>query len=219
AVVTTRGREHLLEATLDSLNNPIVHVVADAASGLTPNHLAAWQHLHLQGRSHCLLLQDDILAARGWLKAAAAFIDRFPNSPVSLYTARKAAITPTAQAKGYAHLPTRQWLNEQALVLPAPVVGKYLDWVRAKHYRDVITPAQILHHDVLLRAFRLTTQPTRSLLLSAPSVVQHIGKESTVGNPWLVGGKARQAQGWPGEHWDAGDHFAKVLNSATEGPS
>src|SRR5699024_9943500 len=104
AVVTTRGREHLLEATLDSLNNPIVHVVADAASGLTPNHLAAWQHLHLQGRSHCLLLQDDIRAARGWLKAAAAFIDRFPNSPVSLYTARKAAITPTAQAKGYAHL-------------------------------------------------------------------------------------------------------------------
>lgn len=58
AVVTTEGRERYLEAMLDSVADGRVHIVKDAARGLTPNHLAAWMQLISHGTTHCLLFQD-----------------------------------------------------------------------------------------------------------------------------------------------------------------
>lgn len=211
AVVTTAGREQYLEATLGSVADARVHVVKDAAKGLTPNHLAAWRQLTTHGTTHCLLLQDDVLAARGWRTAATLLVERFPDCPVSLYSARKATADQAARGRGYARLSIREWLNEQALILPTPVVEDYLDWVRARKYRAVITSAQFKHHDVILRAFLATTGAAKSVVLAAPAVVQHIGEESTVGNPWKVGGRTRQAQDWPGADWDAAAHFLAAL--------
>lgn len=210
-VVTTAGRERYLEAALESIADDRVHVVKDAAAGLTPNHLAAWMKLAIHETTHCLLFQDDVLAARGWRTAVTLLAERFPEHPVSLYSPRKTTTTAEARSRGYARLPIREWLNEQALVLPTPVVQDYLDWVRAKKYRDVITPAQFKHHDVLLRAFLATTGAATSVVLAAPPIIQHVGRKSTVGNPWTVGGRARQAQAWPGPSWDAAAHFADAL--------
>lgn len=69
-------------------------------------------------------------------------------------------------------------------------------------------------HDVLLRAFLATTGTAKSVILAAPTVVQHVGQESTVGNPWMVGGRPRHAQHWPGPDWDAATHFQKVLGQS-----
>lgn len=215
-VVTTASRAGYLSRTLSSLNDSYIHVFNDLEQGLVRNHLAAWDELFDTDPSatHALLLQDDVIATQQWRAAVTQFATALADAPaISFYSPRKAVTTTTALARGVTSIPGRTWLNEQALLLRRDVCMDYLDYVSSDEYRQYTNfETAWKHHDMLLQGF--FGARSHRVYLCAPPIVQHVGTESTVGNPWRAFGRPRQAPNFPGEDFAAADHFRRVLDQA-----
>lgn len=210
-MVTTAERRDERERSLESLGRDDITVFEDLRPGLRRNHMAAWQALFEDPDvTHGLLLQDDVRAPQGWREAVDNFLEVFPGQyAISLYSGRKAASQPASTAYGHFMLPARQWLNEQALLLRREVIVGFNRWLLDEEYMDVVAPEDVKHHDMLIRAFLVSRG--EKVLCAAPSIFQHSDAPSTVGHPGSVGGRPRKAVEWPGEDWDAGEHFRQNL--------
>lgn len=211
-MVTTAERRDEREKSLDSLGRDDITVFEDLRPGLRRNHMAAWQALFSDPDvTHALLFQDDVRAPRRWRTAVERFLEVFPGQyAISLYSGRKAASTSASATYGHFMLPARDWLNEQALLLRREVIVGFNKWIVDEEYMNVVGPEDVKHHDVLIGAF-LASRGER-VMCSAPSIFQHSDAPSTVGHPATIGGRARKAVEWPGEDWDAGEHFRVKLH-------
>lgn len=204
-IVSTSGRTDQMRRTLAALDDgEWVEPVVDRARAATVNILSAWKALAEDQRAtHALLLHDDLNASLGWRQAATAFASRFPDQQITaLYTPRGAILArPVHRRPGYVRLPIRQWGNDQAVLMPVPVVRRYLRWVGEKKYQPYLTPAQFLQHDILLGTFHRVAGG-RIVYLADPPVFQHMGDH---GN---------QSAEWQGREFDAGAHFRRTLITA-----
>lgn len=199
AMVSTAARRATMKDTLVRLDDgEWIDRIVDEARGQTPNHLAAWQRLSRQNITHGLLLHDDLDASRGWREAATAIATHLPEQRiVALYTPRPAVVArPVHRHPGHITLPPRQWAHGQAVLMPRPVIERYLAWVRARAYQQWMAPAQFVYHDALLAAFHTATR-TRAVALTDPPIFQHLG--------------ATSSREWRGHDFAAGTHFRAVL--------
>lgn len=207
-VVSTRERADLLRRTLAALDDgEWVETITDRAQAATVNMLAAWQVLADDPRAtHALLLHDDLNASHGWRDAATAFAARFPDQQLTaLYTPRNPILARTVDRRpGYVRLSIRQWSHDQAVLMPTPIVRRYLRWVANKAYRPHMTPKEFLHHDRLLATFHKVAGG-RIAYLTDPPVFQHMGDGHEAQN---------QSKQWRGRDFDAGGHFRHTLITA-----
>lgn len=210
-MVTTTDRADERQRTLASLGQKDIEVYEDLRPGLRRNHMAAWQSLFADPDvTHGLLFQDDVRAPQGWREVVDHFLEVFPGQyAISLYSGRKAASQPASTTYGHFMLPARQWLNEQALLLRREVIVGFNRWLLDEEYMDVVSPEDVKHHDVLMGAFLASRG--EKVMCAAPSLFQHSDAASTVGHPGSIGGRPRKAVEWPGEDWDAGEHFRQNL--------
>lgn len=195
AVVSTVGRGEILDRTRLNLSDGhrIIPVVSQGR-GATANRLAAWQELAAcTGATHGLLLADDLDACTGWRDAAWAFATRYPRQPLTvLHTTRHA--TGRDRDAGFVRVPVRQWAGDAAVLMPLPVVRRFLTWVRDKEWRRWLSVDDFPCPDRLLCAFHVATG-TREAYVAAPPVFR-----GPVG-----------ASDWPGRSADAGIHFRRTL--------
>lgn len=207
-MVTTAERRDERERSLESLGRDDITVFEDLRPGLRRNHMAAWQALFEDPDvTHGLLLQDDVRAPQGWREAVDNFLEVFPGQyAISLYLGRKAASQPASTAYGHLLLPARQWTGEQALLLRREVIVGFNRWLLNEEYMDVVSPEDVKHHDVLIGAFLASRG--EKVLCAAPSLFQHSDAPSTAGRS----GKPGKAVEWPGEDWEAGEHFRQKLH-------
>lgn len=210
-MVTTAGRKDERERSLDSLGRDDIAVFEGLRPGLRRNHMAAWQALFASPEvTHGLLFQDDVRAPQGWREAVDNFLEVFPGQyAISLYSGRKAASQPNSTTYGHLLLPARQWTGEQALLLRREVIVGFNRWLLDEEYMSVVSADDLKHHDVLLSAFLATRG--EKVMCAAPSLFQHSDAALAVGHPGGVGGRHRKAVEWPGEDWDAGEHFRQKL--------
>lgn len=211
-MVSTAERRNEREDTLNSLGRDGITIFEDLRPGLRRNHMASWQALFSDPNvTHALLFQDDVRAPQGWRTAVDRFLEVFPGQyAISLYSGRKAASTAASITYGHFMLPARDWLNEQALLLRREVIVGFTKWLADEEYLNVVSPGDLKHHDVLIGAFLASRG--EKVMCSAPSIFQHSDAPSTVGHPASVGGRARKAVEWPGEDWEAGEHFRQKLH-------
>lgn len=216
AVVSTAARSELLRDTMARVDDgEWIDRIIDRAPGLTPNHLAAWQHLGaVNGATHGLLIQDDVDASQGWREAAESFASRFPRQGlVSLFTGRAPVLArPEDRFPAYVRVQPKQWLGDVAVMMPVPTIRQYIDWVRTRAYQQHVAPPQFLHHDLLLRAFHQHEARTRYVFVADPPVFQHLG--DTTPDPIMPGGRPAQARHWKGHDWDAASYFRDALITA-----
>lgn len=211
-MVTTAERREERERSLESLGHDDITIFEDLRPGLRRNHMAAWKALFSDPTvTHGLLFQDDVRAPQGWRTAVNRFLEVFPGQyAISFYSGRKAATTTASTTYGHFMLPARQWLNEQALLLRREVIIGFTKWLADEEYMNVVGPNDLKHHDVLIGAFLASRG--EKVMCSAPSLFQHSDAPSTMGHPASIGGRARKAVEWPGEDWDAGEHFRDKLH-------
>lgn len=202
AVASTHTRADYLNRTLLATEDHYgwIDPIVDHAHGATPNLLAAWQHLAQQNASHALLLHDDLNASYGWRDAVTALASTFPRQQVmSLFTQRPRSLArPWDLQPGHVRLSIRLWRDDQAVLMPVPVVRRYLGWVKSKQYRPHISPQQFLNHATLLATFHREAGG-KVIYLADPPVFQHMGN------------RHQQAPNWRGRAFDAGAYYRHTL--------
>lgn len=199
AIVSTRQRANTLRATLDRINDDAgIDTILDRAKTATANTLAAWQHLATQDATHALLLHDDLDASHGWRTAASLLVATHPQQRViALHTTREAA-SQRGRSMGWEPVGAGAWREDQAVLMPIPVVKRYLEWVRQKHYRRYLSAEDFLHHGNLLAAFHHAYK-TRHIMVATPPLFQHAGDP------------AHHAPTWRGRDFNAATHFRQLL--------
>lgn len=207
-LVTTAERRAEREQALDSLGRDGIAVLEDLRPGERRNHMAAWQTLFADPSvTHALLFKDDVCAPQGWRDAVGRFLDVFPGQyAISFYSARKAASAPSSTGYGHFMLPARQWVSEQALLLRREVILGFAKWLADEEYLRVVSPDDLNHHDVLLGAFLASRG--EKVMCSAPSLFQRAEASPVEAK----GGRGMRAIEWPGEDWEAGEHFRQKLH-------
>lgn len=203
-VVSTRERADYMQKTLAALHDgEWIEPLVDQATSATANRLAAWQQLASQNATHALLLHDDLNASQGWRAAATALAGRYPRQQLTaLYTPLAwSQIRQKDRYPGHFRLPIQRWAHDQAVMMPVPVVRRYLDWVAQKQYRRHLAPQQFLRHDTVLATFHRLAG-AKVVHLAAPPVVQHMGSSE------------HQAPEWRGREFDAGGYYRHTLITA-----
>jgi hypothetical protein len=206
-IVTTAHRETILHTTLKSLGRGHrIHIFRDRAPGLYRNHRAAWDTLFTKG-TRALLLQDDVIASRGWYETVSLFAERFPTCPVISF------FWPWHQGasdKGRGYVYSNQFW-EQAILM----TKWFNDFFNAHISQKILDDNKMgrrpgdYHHDcVLWDVMELTG---RKGMIVCPPVFQHTNVASSVGNPLRSKGKERSSKLFWGEDRDVYAYFKKKL--------
>lgn len=217
-IVTTAGRETYLQDTLKNLQRQSpeasIQVFCDLEIGLTPNHRASWNRLFENPEvTHALLIQDDVIAAKNWHMTAKLLVERLPVWNVfSLYSGLKFAQQDRKYGIGYLTINAKQWIGEPAVIMSRHINEWIDEFISSGLWRDHIknSDKQYRHHDVLLQGALI--YKGERVVLPCPPIFQHIGIDSTVGNPWRVFGKERRAEGFRGVQWDSYEYFKEKLH-------
>lgn len=215
-IVTTASRDSYLKDTLKNLQQQSpecnIQVFCDLEEGLTRNHRASWQKLFEDPEvTHALLIQDDVIAAKNWYKTAQLLIERLPIwKAISLYSSLSAAQNEKINTP-YITLNPKQWINEQAMILSREAHEWVDTFIISGMWKDYVEnyQKQYRHHDVLLREALVYKQ--WRVAVPCPPIFQHVGVESTVGNPWRAFGRERKSQGFKGVQWDSYEYFKERL--------
>ncbi len=202
-IVTTQGREEYLNTTIKSLGNQDrVRVFKDLELGHLPNHLASMAMLY-QDNQWAMLMQDDIIASKNWIKLVEFVKDKFDYPIVSFYSALGDASKEKNIAKGYFF--TSNWINEQAMLIREDFYNDFLKWMYAgknnKSHRC---------HDGYMSEY--LKQKGIKVMIIAPSVFQHIGVKSSLNHLWKTFGKERMAKSFMGEDFDCYKFFIEKLS-------
>ena len=162
-----------------------IQIVKDVKrQGVWPTARKAWMGAGMRGETHHLLIQDDALPCRDLIATCELFIDLAPNAPFCLFDMSKA--TKEAVASGTNWVSRGSLSSSLGLLMPVSLARAAIDWA------DYCVTPTLVHDDV---RFSMYFQAIgRLVLLPAPSLVEHVGDESLVGNPrFLPGRKERKA--------------------------
>jgi hypothetical protein len=216
-VVTTAARSQYLQRTLDSLNDPSVIVYKDLVPGLWGNHVAAWREL-FKISDRALLLHDDMEAPKNWRQTVELFARRFQAPLISFFSPSKAVKEAADKHMAFASVTGNIGVWDQALMMPRRFYEDFHMWlsshpeIKEKNTSDRLTKFQGFkhyNHDDCLCEY-IDYLDSR-IILSAPSLFQHIGEESGIGIHWKVGGRTREAPTYHSADWDSFEYFSGVL--------
>lgn len=160
-------------------------VVKDAKrEGVWPTARKAW--LSAAGSAtHHLVIQDDAILCLDFIIGVERLVECAPESPILMYDMTKA--TTEALSKGTNWIVRSSMSTALAVVMPVDMAIAAIKWADAN-----VVPS-LVHDDV---RFSMYFQDHKIPILStAPSLVDHGGDESLVGNPrYLPGRRERKAR-------------------------
>lgn len=204
AIVGTRQRTNTLRATLDRLDDGAgIATILDRAQTDTANTLAAWQYLATQDATHALLLRDDLDAAHGWRMAVSLLTTQNPTQRVISFHSTRPADR-EGKGRGWESVRVDEWASDQAVLMPIPIVKRYLEWVRGKHYRAYLPQDEFAQHAKLLSAFH-RAHNTRYVMVAMPPLFQHAGDPE------------QHAPSWPDREFDAARHYRTLATREAHG--
>lgn len=166
-------------------NSADVEVIKDTRRiGVWPMARRAWLSAGRGGVSHHLLLQDDALPCADLVATCELLAGLAPESPICLFDMSKA--TKDAVAAGTNWVARSSLSSSLGLIMPVDLAHNAVRWA------DQNVIPSLVHDDV---RFSMYFQAIgRLVMLTAPSLVEHVGDESLVGNPrFLPGRKERRA--------------------------
>lgn len=205
-ILTVSGREKYLNKTLSMLNENLV--VFKDIKPLMRAHVYALRALQRKQAEYILLFQDDIICARNLIPAVKLVLQMLTPPVLTLYNAKKQVVA----KEGIFSFSPKQFLGHLAVAIKHNVLQKYLAYLASFDFlQDLKDPRDVIHSDVLLQSFMIRYK-IRPYIVS-PCLVQHIGKKSTVGHPWLVAGRPRQTPNFLGCDMDAYAYVYDLLVS------
>lgn len=125
-----------------------------------------WKGAIAQGRTHCALLNDDVIPCDGFLDVLDAAVRAQPKAILNLYNLHPLAAE--ADARGFRWLTSPDGLIGNAYVLPTSTLEEFLVWRSL-----VLKPGAVeeLSEDQLVNMFAMTTE--RLIWHTVPSLVDH----------------------------------------------
>lgn len=132
---------------------------------------------------YVLMLQDDGRFAKGWLPRLRATVEDAKNRLgewwcLTLFAFTDVPLPMPQDSRLWSHLVARGFIGGHALLFPTGAAHEFAKMLVANCFSD---PPQ--YDDMLLRVFAAKTGI--KLLASVPSLVQHMGRQSTLGNPFF----------------------------------
>lgn len=174
-------------------------VVADVNqrgyAGIWPTMGAAMASIG-HGATHHLVMQDDVLACRNYLRAVHMLIGRRPDDIIQLFSMRTTLID-TVRERGNNWWTCTGNVYTQAMVWPVDVVRDFLRWERAH-----IDP-RFPNDDQRISMYNLFHN--RKIWCTTPCLVEHVGFDrSEIGHPatqnrvarWFLGDDDPLALDW-----------------------
>ncbi|BDI30817.1 hypothetical protein CCAX7_28680 [Capsulimonas corticalis] len=150
-------------------------------------HRATWNYYRclnepIGGKRGTLLLEDDIRFAHGWqarlLDTLSVLEDRYgDNFAVSLYCPQSFALAGCAHGELFVSYPYDKFYGTQAMYYTAKMRHGFRTYLRKHGLARNDAP-----YDILLRYY--LTQEGLPLFATSPSLVQHMGKQSTGLGGW-----------------------------------
>ena len=177
--------------------------------GVWPTARRAWMSAGDAGVTHHMVIQDDATPCRDFLAGVHCLIEAAPASPICLFDMSKA--TKDALAAGSNWVSRTSLSSALAIVMPVTMALDAIRWADAH-----VLPS-LVHDDV---RFSMYFQSQGIVVLgTAPSLVEHAGDESLVGNPrFLPGRKERRAAIFIGRNMSAlSIDWAQTVASPTKG--
>jgi hypothetical protein len=211
--VTTAGREECLLATQASLRasdlDPVV--LRDLALGLFANHEACWAKL-FERAEWAMLFQDDLVASKQLPEAIALYRERFPEADVlTLYSGRRVCGRGRSVHDGYFWVDPVDFMGEVALGCRRSVWEGLREYIESGRFARETPFGEkgLPHHD---HAWQMYAKSAGLKVLgSSPSLVQHTGRESTIGHPWeKAPGQPRIAATFRGEDFLSADYLRNL---------
>lgn len=189
-VVTVEGREEYLAGTKSSLNIPSLQVFKDKGDSLLSGHRIAWSNLFEGEADYACLFQDDVKACKN-VGDALDYVARNYDIPVlTLFSKRKAV---REAEEGIVKLRPSKFVNEQGVLLRKDVHESFCKWLSDGRFMEAVSKTQdVKHHDYLLQRFFV--EQGIPVYATNPSLLQHIGRDSEMGNPWKVAGRTHQTK-------------------------
>lgn len=161
-----------------------------------------------------LVLEDDLDFVDDFLRGAVAWLEHHERLGADMYAfGANYRQVEDCVARGQAawKYPARAFYGAQALAWRREVAAELAAWLGPDpHYNGVRNHG----HDLLLQRWGLMRGTASYFLASAPSFVQHIGRDSGIGNRFF------RFESWPGRGWryldqadfdEAPAHEEKVL--------
>jgi hypothetical protein len=202
-IVATDGREEYLDKTIKSLaNQELVKVYKDLEKGHLPNHIASMKKIY-ESNDWAMLMQDDILASKNWIKLVDFVATQFEYPIVSFYSALGQASNQETINKGYFF--TSNWINEQAMLIRKDLYNDFLNWLNNGESKKIHRC-----HDGYMSEY-LKAKKIKVMII-APSVFQHVGIKSSLNHLWKTFGKERMAKSFMGEDFDCYQDFINKIS-------
>lgn len=151
------------------------------------SHRATWNHYRcltqpVAGTRGTLVLEDDVRFARGWyarFNAAVADLEEHygSNFVLALYSPWLFVLEEYRRGRLYVEYPPEKFYGIQGIYYTAKIRQGFAKYLKV---HGVVAHKNI--HDLLLGDYmRLSSLP---LFATAPSLIQHMGKKSSIGGPW-----------------------------------
>ena len=135
------------------------------------NAKRCWEHAATQQTTHHLLLQDDIEVCKDFVTGVFDVIKVFPNDVLSLFHGPRKNFDGSCR---WGITNTGPW--GQAIVMPTPLISKFLIW------QDAHVDKRLKHDDSRLALFLYKTK--RRTMVPFPNLIDHCQLKSVVGNSW-----------------------------------
>lgn len=161
-------RDHWLKLLLLMLDSKKVEVHTDKTHSL-------WQSCsdtltsYRKGDTHVLVLQDDVLPCKNFIKTVSEIAESCPENPVTFFTNNQKSVTAVQQGKHW--LSMRVWFMAQAYLLPVALIDDMILWI-SQNVKDSIQndddrmATYLFYHDIFTMA-------------TVPSLVEHMGWNTT----------------------------------------
>ena len=153
-------------------HNSDIQVVVDKSHDLWSGAKATLQSYTQGFHTHVLLLQDDVLPCRDLIKTAEHLIELLPHEPITLFSNHSAITKAREAGKHWALL--KKWLMAQAYIMPVEIIEDFIPWAE-RHIKP-----EIYFDDN--RWAMYFDYHNRGVYATAPSLVEHLGWNSTTLN-------------------------------------
>lgn len=137
-------------------------------AGPWPVSRKAWKMAGRKGATHQLVLQDDVIPCRDFVKTLLKLVELKPDVPIGIYANRKVVETARTAGSSWALIPDGAW--GQAVLLPVALAWDFLRWERA----HVTAHGEFVkkHYDTRVAMWLLKTK--RPMWATVPSLIEHI---------------------------------------------
>ena len=167
-IQATNKRQRWVDTLLYLLNDRRAKAIFD-------NRLQLWNGAkttllsYNKTHTHMLVLQDDVLPCKDFIKTVEKIIEILPDQPITLFSNKEAILE--AKNRGINWVKLRKWLMAQTYIMPISIIEDFLIW-EARHIKPEI------YYDDNRWAMYFFYHKKR-VWATAPSLVEHLGWNNT----------------------------------------